>query len=202
MVPRGRPSQLLRAQPARLRVRSGSRILVLDVGCSPERSSPCQCWQSRKFICDRVRRWPPLDTFWRDENYPPPSDWQAPAYGGSSAPTRRRVDKLRFPKSPRRRHIKRAVFESTASPPQGSRVQFQPFNRSRHPSTRRKEGNMRVQDIVRNACPICGKEITLAAIEPHPTHSERELHTYRCVDCGPVKTTSVRPRSGGLTRAA
>ena len=38
---------------------------------------------------------------------------------------------------------------------------------------------MRVQDIVRNACPICGKEITLAAIEPHPTHSERELHTYR-----------------------
>ena len=121
---------------------------------------------------------------------------------GSLAPTRRRVDKLRFPKSPRRRHIKRAVFESTASPPQGSRVQFQPFNRSRHPSTRRKEGNMRVQDIVRNACPICGKEITLAAIEPHPTHSERELHTYRCVDCGPVKTTSVRPRSGGLTRAA
>ena len=147
-------------------------------------------------------RWPPLDTFWRDENYPPPSDWQAPAYGGSLAPTRRRVDKLRFPKSPRRRHIKRAVFESTASPPQGSRVQFQPFNRSRHPSTRRKEGKMRVQDIVRNACPICGKEITLAAIEPHPTHSERELHTYRCVDCGPVKTTSVRPRSGGLTRAA
>jgi len=33
---------------------------------------------------------------------------------------------------------------------------------------------MRVQDIVRNACPICGKEITLAAIEPHPTHCERE----------------------------
>jgi len=50
---------------------------------------------------------------------------------------------------------------------------------------------MRVQNILRNACPICGKEITLAAIEPHPTHSERELHTYRCVDCGPVKTTSV-----------
>ena len=47
---------------------------------------------------------------------------------------------------------------------------------------------MRVQNILRNACPICGKEITLAAIEPHPTHSERELHTYRCVDCGPVKT--------------
>ena len=24
------------------------------------------------------------------------------------------------------------------------------------------------------------KETTLAAIEPHPTHPERELHTYRC----------------------
>jgi uncharacterized Zn finger protein len=61
---------------------------------------------------------------------------------------------------------------------------------------------MRVQNIVRDACPICGKETTLAVIEPHPTHPERELHTYRCVDCGPVKTSSVRPHSDGLPRAA
>jgi hypothetical protein len=28
-------------------------------------------------------------------------------------------------------------------------------------------------------------------VELHPTHREMELHTYRCVDCGPVKATSV-----------
>jgi len=67
---------------------------------------------------------------------------------------------------------------------------------------RAEGGYMWIQNIVHNACPICGKEITLAVVELHPTHREMELHTYRCVDCGPVKTTSVRPRSGGLTRAA
>ena len=61
---------------------------------------------------------------------------------------------------------------------------------------------MRVQNIIRNPCSICGNETTLAVIEPHPTHPGTELHTYQCVGCGPVKTTSVRPRSGGLTRAA
>ena len=61
---------------------------------------------------------------------------------------------------------------------------------------------MRVQNLVRNPRPVCGNETTLAVIEPHPTHPGTELHTYQCVDCGPVKTTSVRPRSGGLTRAA
>ena len=49
---------------------------------------------------------------------------------------------------------------------------------------------MRIQNIVRNPCPICGNETTLAVIEPHPTHPGTELHTYQCVDCGPVKTTS------------
>jgi uncharacterized Zn finger protein len=61
---------------------------------------------------------------------------------------------------------------------------------------------MRVETSAQDECPICGKETTLAAIEPHPTHPEMELHTYRCVDCGPVRTTSVQPRLGGLTRAA
>ena len=50
---------------------------------------------------------------------------------------------------------------------------------------------MWIQTIVHEACPICGKETTLAVVEPHPTHPELELHTYRCVDCGPVKTTSL-----------
>jgi uncharacterized Zn finger protein len=50
---------------------------------------------------------------------------------------------------------------------------------------------MWIQNIVHNACPICGKETILAVIEPHPTHPTITLHTYRCVDCGAVKTTSI-----------
>src|SRR4029079_6938213 len=61
---------------------------------------------------------------------------------------------------------------------------------------------MWIQNIVHNACPICGKEITLAVVELHPTYPEMELHTYRCVDCGPVKTTSHRRRPGKLPQAA
>jgi uncharacterized Zn finger protein len=59
---------------------------------------------------------------------------------------------------------------------------------------------MRIQNFVREACPICGKVTTLAVIEPHPAHPEIELHTYRCVDCGPFKTTSLR--TARLPRAA
>ena len=64
---------------------------------------------------------------------------------------------------------------------------------------------MRIQNIVHDACPICGKEVTLAVIEPHPTHSTITLHTYRCVDCGAVKTSSVlrstAPRASTPLRA-
>jgi uncharacterized Zn finger protein len=64
---------------------------------------------------------------------------------------------------------------------------------------------MRIQNIVHDACPICCKEVTLAVIEPHPTHSTITLHTYRCVDCGAVKTTSVlrstAPRASTPLRA-
>ena len=56
--------------------------------------------------------------------------------------------------------------------------------------------------VVLEACPICSKETTLAGVEPHPTHPETELYTYRCVDCGPVKTRSIRSRSGRLPRAS
>ena len=61
---------------------------------------------------------------------------------------------------------------------------------------------MQSESSIQNGCPICGKEIFLAAIEPHPTHPERELHTYRCVDCGPVRTKSRRRRDRILPRAA
>ena len=57
---------------------------------------------------------------------------------------------------------------------------------------------MRVQHSLQDPCPICGKDITLAVTEPHPTHPERELHTYRCGDCGPVKTTSYRRPIGDV----
>ena len=53
---------------------------------------------------------------------------------------------------------------------------------------------MRIQNTVPEACPVCGKETTLDVTEPHPTHPEIELRTYRRADCGPVKTTSVRVR--------
>ena len=55
--------------------------------------------------------------------------------------------------------------------------------------------------VVLEACPICSKETTLAGVEPHPTHPETELHTYRCVDCGLVKTRSIRSRSGRFASA-
>jgi len=61
---------------------------------------------------------------------------------------------------------------------------------------------MLIQKVVIEACPICGKAITLAAAEPHPTHPDTELRTYGCVDCGPVKTTSIRSRPGTSRRAA
>ena len=46
---------------------------------------------------------------------------------------------------------------------------------------------MRVQNSLQDPCPICGKETTLAVIEPHPTHPERELHTYRVPIAGRSK---------------
>jgi hypothetical protein len=59
---------------------------------------------------------------------------------------------------------------------------------------------MRIKNIVPEAYTVCGKQTSLASIEPHPTHPELELHTFRCVDCGLVKTAS--RRRVGLPRAA
>jgi hypothetical protein len=49
---------------------------------------------------------------------------------------------------------------------------------------------MRIKNIVPELCHICGKQTSLAAIEPHPTHPEIEFRTFRCDDCGPVRTVS------------
>jgi TPP-dependent indolepyruvate ferredoxin oxidoreductase alpha subunit len=43
---------------------------------------------------------------------------------------------------------------------------------------------MRIKNIVPEACHICGKQTSLAAIEPHPTDPEMQLDTFRCEDCG------------------
>jgi len=59
---------------------------------------------------------------------------------------------------------------------------------------------MRIQNIVAKECLICGKKTSLAAVEPHPTHPEMELYTFRCEDCGMVRTVS--HRRGELPRAA
>jgi hypothetical protein len=59
---------------------------------------------------------------------------------------------------------------------------------------------MRIKNIVPEACHICGKQTALAAIELHPTHPEMELHTFRCKDCGLVRTVS--QGKGKLPQAA
>jgi hypothetical protein len=63
-----------------------------------------------------------------------------------------------------------------------------------------KDTSMRLPNIVPKECHRCGKPTSLAAIEPHPTHPELELHTYSCEDCGPVRTVSHRKEE--LIRAA
>jgi hypothetical protein len=37
-----------------------------------------------------------------------------------------------------------------------------------------------IQNIVHEACPICGKETTLAVIEPHPTHQNNAPYISMC----------------------
>ena len=37
-------------------------------------------------------------------------------------------------------------------------------------------------------CPKCGKSLTNAVIERHPTQPDVALHNFTCAACGPVKT--------------
>jgi hypothetical protein len=55
-----------------------------------------------------------------------------------------------------------------------------------------------------DACPRCGKAITLEGREPHPTRPDIELRNFRCETCGPVKTVvvSVRAHTSSLEIAA
>jgi hypothetical protein len=51
---------------------------------------------------------------------------------------------------------------------------------------------MRLQSVKpRDPCPVCGENIALAEIEPHPLHVNFEIHGYLCSRCGPVKSLVV-----------
>jgi hypothetical protein len=50
-----------------------------------------------------------------------------------------------------------------------------------------------------NACPRCGKAITLDGREPHPTRADIELRNFQCESCGPVKTVAVSVRASTLS---
>ena len=100
---------------------------------------------------------------------------------------------------------RRRTLQSIVPPLQGDRVQTQLHMRATgghrlHPRTGVEGDHMRIKNIIPEACHICGQQTSLAAIEPHPTHPEMELHTFRCDDCGPVRTVS--QRKGKLPRAA
>jgi hypothetical protein len=42
--------------------------------------------------------------------------------------------------------------------------------------------------LVDESCPRCGKPITLAVIERHPTRADAAVQSFECADCGHVKT--------------
>ena len=45
---------------------------------------------------------------------------------------------------------------------------------------------------IKEICPRCHRQTMLRArIEPHPTRNDIAIHTFHCVDCGPVKTVTV-----------
>lgn len=44
----------------------------------------------------------------------------------------------------------------------------------------------------KDSCQICGAELKIVEIEPHPKHGEWEIHGFSCGNCGPVKSLVVR----------
>jgi hypothetical protein len=50
---------------------------------------------------------------------------------------------------------------------------------------------MLFQDSTKDACPVCRRATTLTVIEPHPTRTGLEIHTFNCEQCGPTKSKVV-----------
>jgi C4-type Zn-finger protein len=42
-----------------------------------------------------------------------------------------------------------------------------------------------------SACPICSQTLQLGTSEPHPTRDGVDILTYRCEQCGPIKSKLV-----------
>lgn len=45
---------------------------------------------------------------------------------------------------------------------------------------------------LKDCCQICGADLRIVEIEPHPQHGEWEIHGFSCGNCGPVKSLVVR----------
>jgi hypothetical protein len=41
----------------------------------------------------------------------------------------------------------------------------------------------------------CGGPMNLASLEPHPTSTESELKTYKCLHCGKLQVLTARKRA-------
>jgi uncharacterized Zn finger protein len=52
-----------------------------------------------------------------------------------------------------------------------------------------------MQFQVSETCPRCGKPVSLAIVELHPTRTDIALHSFECTDCGPVRTRAVSLRA-------
>jgi predicted RNA-binding Zn-ribbon protein involved in translation (DUF1610 family) len=41
-------------------------------------------------------------------------------------------------------------------------------------------------------CPQCGEPMDIKLVEPHPTVSKKEKHTFECRDCGLPRTYIIK----------
>jgi hypothetical protein len=60
--------------------------------------------------------------------------------------------------------------------------------------TRRAKGHP-MQFQVSETCPRCGKPVSLAIVELHPTRTDLALHSFECIECGSVRTRAVPLRA-------
>ena len=44
----------------------------------------------------------------------------------------------------------------------------------------------------------CGGPMNLASLEPHPTRTDQELKTYKCLHCGKLEVMTVQKRARKL----
>jgi hypothetical protein len=42
-----------------------------------------------------------------------------------------------------------------------------------------------MQFQISETCPRCGKPVSVATVEAHPTRTDIALYSFECLDCGP-----------------